>query len=241
MAFSRLPPLDQPFVEQRLHLFIENKRTGPPDLLGVVLFADLDGEELGVVADMVGIGAGNLEPVVRQGGEVSAIRCGDPDRFPNLKSGPRSFQFFPTRMLEQIQKGGGTTVPDRRLIGVQFNQGVVDVQAAQSGKQMLHRADLDAPLGQGGGAFHLLHLFQKGRDDRLIGQIHPAELVAGSGRGWLHGQTDLRPAMQGGPRQAGFFFNRRFPWGRHPAFYTFPPAESSLLSSRFAPSARMGP
>ncbi len=67
------PTLDQPLVQQRLHLLVKNKGTGPTDLPGVVFLPDLDGQELGVVSRMVGVCAGNLEALMGQGGKIAPI------------------------------------------------------------------------------------------------------------------------------------------------------------------------
>ena len=177
---------------------------------------------------------------MRQGSQIPSVRRRDPNGLPNLKGGPRSVQFLAAGLLQQIQKRCSATVANRGLVGIQLNQGVIDVQTAQGGKQMLDGADFNTALGQGGRPLHLLHLFQKGRNHRLISQVHPAELVTRAGAGRFYGEPNLGPAMQGDSGQAGFLFDRGFACRRHPAFYTFPTPESSLLSSRFALSARLG-
>ena len=128
------PPLDQSFCEKRFDFLIKNKGPGSTDLLGIVVCADLKTQILRVMRSVVGIGAGNFEPIMRQRSHIPSIRSGYIHRLSDLKNCAGCIQLPASGLPQHFDKGCCTPIPNRRFVRIQFDQCVVDLQPPQSGQ-----------------------------------------------------------------------------------------------------------
>ena len=161
--------LDQPLFHQRLHFLVKNEGAGQRDVLGVVAGLGIPGAELRVLAEMVGVGAADLEAVRGPRDDVAAVAAGDAHRLVQFVLGHGGVEFHLAGLLEHLDEELAAAVADGRLVGVDLDEGVVDAAAAQGGEQMLDGVDLDAAFAEGGGALDLLDVVDVRGDGRLVG------------------------------------------------------------------------
>ena len=173
--------LDQALLHQRLHLLVKDEGAGLADVFPVIARLRVPGPILRVFAEMVRVGAADLEAVGGPGDEIAAVAPGHADRLGQFILGHRGVEFLLARLFQNFEEEPGAAVADGRLVRIDLDQRIVDTAAAQGGKKMLHGVDLDTPLAERGGALDLLHVVDVGRDRRLVGQIDPLEDKAGVG------------------------------------------------------------
>ena len=104
-------------------------------------------------------------------------RCSHPIDFHWVSLG------HPPRFLDQANKLPGTSIGDRRLVGIQFDDRVVDACARQSRQHMLHRMHLDRPFSEGGGALGVDDMLGPSLDLRGAIEVDPPEAQARVGQG----------------------------------------------------------
>ena len=122
---------------------------------------------------------------------------------PRLEGRARHLLINDAGLKDQADIGGGTAVADRGLIGIHLDESVVHPQAGESREDMLHGLDLGIPLHERRGALDGLHMVDEGVDDRFVGQVGAAELVAVARRGGVDGQGDIAAVVQGAAGEGG--------------------------------------
>ena len=112
--------------------------------------------------------AGNAERVVGHDGHQRAALGLDVEGFAHLEHPARGILRRVAAAADQLDVGLRAAVADGRLVGVHFDQGVVDAHAHERAEDVLDGVDLHAAVAEGGGALDGLHVVDVGIDDRLV-------------------------------------------------------------------------
>ncbi len=207
--------LDEALVHEGLDFLVEDEGAGLAEVFGEFGGVFFPVEELGEVAGVVGVGAGDLEAVVGPGGDVGAVLALDEDGLAELVEADGGVLFLEAGLGDGIDVEGAAAVADGGLVGVELDEGVIDAGAAQAGEDVLDGVDLDAALAEGGGALGLADEIDVDGDGGLVGEVDPLEEVAGIGAGGTDGQGDLVPGVEGGPFDCDRFLQSMLLHRRH--------------------------
>ena len=105
--------------------------------------------------------------------------------------------------LDEFDEGLCGAIADGGFVGVHFDDGIVDAEAAKGGEDMFDGVDLDGAFGEGGGALDGLDLVDVGIDEGLVGDVDAAELEAVVFGGGLEGEADLASGVERGAFKGG--------------------------------------
>lgn len=200
--------LDEAFFEEPFDVLVEDEGACGGDFLFVDGGGDLGGEVLRVAAVWADLGAGDAEFAVWDDGDETTAGGFDVDGFADFVDRAESVLFLDAGGFDALDVGGGGAVADGRLVGVHFDEGVVDAHACEGGDDMLDGMDLDGAFCESGGAFDHLDLFDAGGDEGLVLEVHATEFDSVAGRGGLHGEGDLGTGVEGGACEGGWFGQR---------------------------------
>ena len=167
--------------------------------LGQVAFpgfgVELDAVVLGEASLFVGTGAGDLEILVGED-RHDGLAHGELDG----GGGGVGLALFllgdDSGFLDHAAIFAGAAVADGGLIGVQFDDGVVDAVAGEGGEDVLDGMDAGVALGEGGGAVGFGDVFDAGLDLGFAFEVDAAKADAGIGGGGQEGHGDLVAAVQ---------------------------------------------
>ena len=196
--------LDQALLDEAFDVLVDRERAGRGDLRLVGLGVDVDREVLRVDAAVVGGRAGDAQAVEGQGDDGTAALVYR-DRVREHERLARLGLLDDAALVDERGEGAGGTVDDRRLGGVEFDDGVVDGHAAEGGEDVLDGVQLDG-VGRDGRLTlelgdHLGHRTHLG----LAEKVDPAEHQAGVGSTGLQGQGDVLAGVKGFALYGGFF------------------------------------
>ncbi len=160
---------DQAFVEQRFDIFVINEGSGWSDFLFVELGGDFAGEKLGEAAVGADIGDRNPELFIGDDGDKGAIFGFHVDGLPDFVNFSWFVLGLDAGFFDELDVGTGGTVADGRLVGVHFNDGVVNAHTAECREDMLDGVHFDRAFCQSGRPFDGLHLVHVCLDKWLVG------------------------------------------------------------------------
>jgi ABC-type glutathione transport system ATPase component len=101
------------------------------------------------------------------------------------------------RLLDQRDIRRRAAIADRRFVRVHFDQGVVDAETGEGGKDVLHGVHFDVAFNQSCRALDGADVGGQCINGRLVCKIGAAELETVIGRGGADGQCHFLPGMQG--------------------------------------------
>ena len=187
--------LDQAVLDQVFDLLVEAERARVRQVALPGLGRQFDAVELGEPALLVRAGAGDLERLVREERHHRLAHLQFDRR--GHRVGLAAFVLrHDARALDHLAILPRAAVGDGRLIGVQFDDGVVDAVAGKGRQHVLDGVNARVALGQGGRAVVLDHVLHARLDFRLALQVHAAEADAGVGRGRQEGHGHPVAAVQ---------------------------------------------
>ena len=185
-----------------LHILVKNKRAGWGNILFVKLGRDFCGKKLRESPFGTGLRAGNAELRIRKNNEHRAVDF-NRERFGDLDITTIRILSDDACLLDECDVGRGTTITDRRLIGIHLNEGIIDSHARESGKNMLDGVYLHRPLNQRGGPLDGLHVTSCGVYHRFIRKVDSLEFVTMTNGCWQDGEGHIFAGVKGAARKAG--------------------------------------
>ena len=176
--------LDESLVHERLDVFVENEGACGGNFLLVEVGSDFGAQVLGEAAVRTDLGAGDAELGVRQDRDDGFPGL-DHDRLPRFEEGARSVLLDDASLLDHAHVGRGAAIADGRLVGVHFDEGIVDTHAGQRGEHVLNGMNLYAAFDQRRGALHRFDVFDPGFDQGSSGRSERLNLKPWlGGAGW---------------------------------------------------------
>ena len=196
--------LDEALLDEAFDVFVDREGAGRGDLRLVGLGVDVDREVLRVDAAVVGGRARDAQAVEGQGDDGAAAFV-DRDRVREHERLARFGLLDDAALVDERGEGAGGTVDDRRLGGVEFDDGVVHGHAAQGGEDVLDGVQLDG-VGRDGRLTlefgdHLRDRTHLGLAEKVDATEHQAA-VRGAG---FEGQGDVLTGVEGLALDGGFF------------------------------------
>ncbi len=196
---------DQVFLHQRLDVLVVNEGPGRRDFPFVDLRRDSRGHELSEAIFRSGLGAGDAKLFVRQKDKERAVFCLDRERLADVEEMARRFLCDETPFTDRLDVAERAAVANWRLVRVHLDDGVVDLERAKSGENVLDRVHAHRAFSNRGRALDRFHVGDRGVDRRFVLQIFALELDPVIGRGGLDLKRDPSAGMERSAAQRSGF------------------------------------
>jgi len=207
--------LDEAFFEERFDVFVVDEGACGADFLFVGGGCDFGGEVLGEAPVGADVGDGDAEGFAGDDGDEGAIAGFLVDGFADFPDLARGGLGDDAGFFDEFDEGARGAVTDGGLVGVHFDEGVVDAHASECGEDVFDGVHLDGAFGEGGGALDGLHFVGVCGDERLVREVDAAELEAVAFGGGFEGEGDLGSGVEGGAFKGGRACERVLNVGGH--------------------------
>lgn len=137
------------------------------------------------------VGDGDAELLVGDDGDEGAVagfKVNGLADFPNFAG---DGLFLDAGFFDKLDVGAGGAIADGGLVGVHFDEGIVDAKTDEGGEDVFDGVDADGSLGEGGGAFDGLDFGDAGVDEGLVGEVNAAEFEAVAFGGGFESKGDF--------------------------------------------------
>lgn len=125
-------PFDESFVEEGFDVFVEGEGAGGSDFLFVNLRGDDGGEVLHEAAVLSDVGDRDAELFIWNDGNEASVPGFEMDGFADFPDFPGDGLLLNPCFFNKLDEGGGGSIANRWLIGIHFDEGVVDSHANES-------------------------------------------------------------------------------------------------------------
>ena len=150
------------------------------------------------------VGDGDAEFFVGDDGDEGAVAGFEVDGLADFPDLAGDGLFLEAGFFNQFDVGAGGAIADGGLVGVHFDEGIVDTESDEGGEDVFDGVDADGAFGKGGGAFDGLDFGDAGVDEGLVGEVNAAEFEAVAFGSGFKSEGDFFSGVEGGAFEGGF-------------------------------------